>query len=286
MRQCCYSPCRASRGVKGTHSLPFSQPSCRSHSHWACPWGQRQREIRWTHRAVIFSLMLGVVGHIAALEAAAAYDLSALMGRYLRVIIVPIALLAGANLSRLRGTDLVLPIAVFVLPTAMLLVFTRHVSGNFTQAGFQDWRSAVDAMSQAEAKASGAPVLFRSGFAEDDAVTSGPLPPSQFAPLRSPLDHRFAYLRMASPRESSVLRATGCTTHPECRHIFRTLRRPENRTHRRTRSRSSCGYESAGPASSSRRRSQTYAAWSSCASTGCGAPKHERSRLVGPFSRY
>ncbi len=146
----------------------------------------RQRESRPIHRALLFALLLSVLCQMAALELAAAYDLSALIGRYLRVIIVPIALLSGVNLSRLRGVDLAVPVTVFVLPTTLLLLFTHHIAGSFTQAGFQDWRTAVDALGHAEAAAPGAPVLFRSGFAEDDAVTRGPLPPSQFAPLRSP----------------------------------------------------------------------------------------------------
>jgi hypothetical protein len=144
------------------------------------------RERQPVRRAVVLALGLAILVHVMALEIATLLGTSLLAARYLRVVLIPAAILAGVNLSRLTGRDRVLPLVGFALPTALLLGAAYRVTGAFSEAGHQDWRGAVAVLWRELEGDPGTPVLYRSGFVEDDGVPDGSASPARLAPLRSP----------------------------------------------------------------------------------------------------
>ena len=138
-------------------------------------------------RAILGMFWVSIGLQVAALEASALVEMDLLATRYAYVVLVPASLIAGCNLARLRGADLVAPLAVFALGTGLALYATYRIAGSWTGAGYQEWRQAVEAVRVDMASNPGAPVLFRSGNAEDDLRPPGEIGwPATLAPLRSP----------------------------------------------------------------------------------------------------
>jgi hypothetical protein len=140
-----------------------------------------------TRRDLRAALWLAVCLQFAAIAAAGLVGINLMEPRYAGVIVVAAAVLAGDNLARLRGTDLVAPLTVYVAVTALTLAANAQVTGSMSGAGFQEWREAVAALRPELARTPRAPVLFRSGNAEDDRGQPGWRNwPATLAPLRSP----------------------------------------------------------------------------------------------------
>jgi len=93
--------------------------------------------------------------------------------------------LAGVNIAHLARGDRVGPILLFVLITGGQIYATVKICGSMSGAGYQEWREAVYAL-RPEVARTGAPVLFRSGNAEDDLAIGQIKWPATLAPLRSP----------------------------------------------------------------------------------------------------
>ena len=144
------------------------------------------RERRPQQRALLAALGLAALAHVAVLVLATLLGTGLLAGRYLRVLLIPAAILAGVNVSRLGRWDRLLPAVGFALPTALLLFAAYRVTGAFSEAGHQQWREAVAFIARELEASPGAPVLYRSGFVEDDRVPDGSASPARLAPLRSP----------------------------------------------------------------------------------------------------
>lgn len=138
-------------------------------------------------RAQSIGLLVAVLAQLAALEGGALLGANVLAGRYAYVAVVGAAVVAGVNMSRLRGPDIVAPLAVYAVATALAFAGTHRIAGSWTGAGYQQWRQAVaELRAQLEAHP-GARILLRSGNAEDDLWPPGQFGwPATLAPLRQP----------------------------------------------------------------------------------------------------
>ena len=133
------------------------------------------------------ALWLAVALQFCAVAAGSLAGVEVLVPRYAGVVVVGAALLAGDNLSRLARADLVAPVSVFAIVTGLILAANHQLSGSMSGAGFQQWREGVAALRLELSRAPGAPVLFRSGNAEDDHGRLGEFNwPATLAPLRGP----------------------------------------------------------------------------------------------------
>lgn len=140
-----------------------------------------------TRRAVRVALWGAAGIQLLALEASRLAGLDLLVSRYAYVAIAPAAFLAGTTLARLRGADVTAPLAWFAMTTALAFAATWQIAGSASGAGYQEWRQAVSALRNGATTASSAPLLFRSGNAEDDLAPPGEIRwPATLAPLRSP----------------------------------------------------------------------------------------------------
>jgi hypothetical protein len=147
------------------------------------PRAERQEPVRQLRG----TLWLAIAAQLIALEAAALAGIDVVSTRYATVTIVAAAILAGDRLARLRQSDVVAPVAAFAVTTGVILFATDKIAGSFSGAGYQQWREAVTRLGAELERTPGAPVLFRSGNAEDDLANPGELRwPATLAPLRSP----------------------------------------------------------------------------------------------------
>jgi len=133
------------------------------------------------------SLWLATAAQFAALVVVTTAGANVLDSRYGDVVVVSVVVLAGDTMARLRRSEVLAPLMVYATVTGLTLVATRQLLGSLSGAGFQEWREAVLALRPQVARAGGAPVLYRSGNAEDDLGPPGVIRwPATLAPLRSP----------------------------------------------------------------------------------------------------
>jgi mannosyltransferase len=133
------------------------------------------------------AIALAVIGHLMLLEALWLMDINLLVPRYAVVIVVPAALLAGVGLAGVRYREAVPAMAVFALFTLIGFLGSWRTAGTLTGLGVEDWQSAVELLDRRLGPTSATPVLFRSGFVEQDATaTGGRLLRVTTAPLRQP----------------------------------------------------------------------------------------------------
>jgi hypothetical protein len=137
--------------------------------------------------AVRIGLSMGIAAQFAALALVTAAGANLLDPRYGGVVVVSVAVLAGDTVARLKRAEALAPLIVYAAVTTLTLAATRQVVGSLSGAGFQEWREAVDALRPEVGRADRAPVLYRSGNAEDDLGQAGVVQwPATLAPLRSP----------------------------------------------------------------------------------------------------
>jgi hypothetical protein len=139
-----------------------------------------------TRRDLQLALWLSVVGQVLALEVASFLGMGVVSTPYASVIVVPLAILAGINLCRLAIADRIAPLALYTVVTAAALVGTNRLFGSPSGAGYEQWRDAVATLRPEVERSAGAPVLFRSGNAEDDQSIGEITWGATLAPLRSP----------------------------------------------------------------------------------------------------
>jgi hypothetical protein len=146
--------------------------------------GGHQTAVRTAMRG---ALWLALAAQVGTLEVAHLAGVDVVSARYASVAIVAAAILAGDTLARLKSADLIAPVAIFALGTMVALFATYQICGSLSGAGYQQWREAVATLRPALSGAPDAPVLYRSGNAEDDLSMPGELGwPATLAPLRSP----------------------------------------------------------------------------------------------------
>jgi hypothetical protein len=137
--------------------------------------------------ALRLGLSLAIAAQLAGLFIATLAGAGLLDARYGSAVVAVAAVLAGDTLVRLTRAEALAPLVVYAMVTAVTLAATRQVLGSLSGAGFQDWRGAVRTLGPAVAGSGGAPVLYRSGNAEDDLGPAGDVRwPATLAPLRSP----------------------------------------------------------------------------------------------------
>jgi hypothetical protein len=144
----------------------------------AKPWNATRRSAR---RALWIAL--GV--QVSLVAAAGVAGVNLLAGRYLSVLVVPVALLACTTVAGLPRAEWMAPILCFVAINVYGYAYNHRTVGTFSGAGPENWREAASVLRQVSGDDPDALVLYRSGFVEQDAapvVNTG----VDLAPLRSP----------------------------------------------------------------------------------------------------
>lgn len=106
--------------------------------------------------------------------------------RYMQGALIAILLLAAgavAVLNRYRGAVCIF-VTVLLLATVMRL--NQRAYGTVTQLGFEGWRQATQVLGDELRGDTLTPVLYRSGFIEENHLPLGSPVPATRAPLRSP----------------------------------------------------------------------------------------------------
>lgn len=110
-----------------------------------------------------------------------------LVPRYMISALVPVCVLAGVGFSLVPMKSTHFGWFGWTSLNALALFVLYQQDGSFTSAGYQEWRGATAALNQRIEDDPTAPVLFRSGFVEDDQRALGREVSSVLlAPLRSP----------------------------------------------------------------------------------------------------
>jgi hypothetical protein len=135
---------------------------------------------------LLLSLWCAVASQIGVLWLASLVGINLLVLRFLLVAIVPMTIIASIGLAGLGRTVSAIVVAGALLFAAPEVRATHQVIGSFSGAGFQQWREAVDDLAASLRVHPDAPVLYRSGFVEDDLPPLNELAPMSLAPLRSP----------------------------------------------------------------------------------------------------
>ena len=149
-------------------------------------WTDSQQDRRLVrHAFTLVLMMLLPLSTIIALKEVFGVDL--LVSRYIAPSLAIAALAAGYVIARsqfLFGSSAVL---IVLVVTCLSLGARFEQTGTFTGAGRQDWRTAVAALDEELAIRGKAPVLYRSGFIEDDArAGNGFVSTATMSPLRRP----------------------------------------------------------------------------------------------------
>ena len=132
------------------------------------------------------TLWVTIITPVILLEAAALGGVNLLHPRYLQALVIPGVLLAAAPVPRLRPIMVCAGLLWFSVTSAAGFIQTRKLTGTYSGMGYEDWRGAVDALSTRLGRTPDAPVLYRSGFVEEDGLPLGSPPETTLAPLRSP----------------------------------------------------------------------------------------------------
>jgi len=139
-----------------------------------------------TKAALGHALLICVLFHIVAIESALIVGVNLLNIRYFVSILIPATLFVAMTLARAGIVAVVSILSAFVLATAVPLIAVKHLTGTFSQIGFENWRGAVRDLS-VRIRNDPEPVVFlRSGFVDQDTVPLGTPPETSLAPLRSP----------------------------------------------------------------------------------------------------
>ena len=144
--------------------------------------GKHRRETR-DELTKLFGLI--VVAHLALLGVLAELGMNFLHRRYAMLIVIPAALLAAQGIRRQRRFAL-LPLLCWALLTGLVFAACFAATDAFSRREHQDWRLAVARLDQELESDPQAPILYRSGFVEEETVMWAPLPAVLKAPLRSP----------------------------------------------------------------------------------------------------
>ena len=137
-------------------------------------------------RSVVFALWFAILAQVVLVSVLALAGTNLLAGRYLIVIVPPAALLAADGILRVPWRLAILPAVFGVLLVGFFYSAHFLISGSFSRAGKQDWRGAVARLEKLMSGETGAPVLFRAGFVEEEGVLDGANHAVTLAPLRSP----------------------------------------------------------------------------------------------------
>ena len=132
------------------------------------------------------ALVASAAGVIVALEAALFLHANLVTARYLEPIVVPLAILAGAALSRLPVRDGALALVAFLAINGANTGRAFQATGTFSGLGVEDWRTASHFAREAVRSSGATLILLRSGFVEESVPVPGAAPPATRAVLAGP----------------------------------------------------------------------------------------------------
>lgn len=137
-------------------------------------------------RAMSWVLALAIACQIGALQLLAYFGTNLLHARYMIVIVPPAVLLAAVALTRIPRHLALIPLIYWLIFVVGVFTIDLKIYGSFSRAGLQDWRKAVVCLDTLLRDDPGAPVLYRSGFVEEDKSMDGQTTAATLSPLRSP----------------------------------------------------------------------------------------------------
>ena len=109
-----------------------------------------------------------------------------LEARYLLSLTVPASVLAARGILALPAAHGILAGLCWVSWNLFYFAACFYLSGSFSGAGRQQWRQALSHLEGLIPPGQAVPVLYRSGFVEEDRRPQGPVSEATLAPLRSP----------------------------------------------------------------------------------------------------
>ena len=146
----------------------------------------KQPAISTFEKAMNWVLWLSIGGQISALYLLAYFGVNLLHARYMMTIVIPAALLASQGFVRLPLYLAAVPLAYLLFFVGGSLIIDFNVYGSFSAVGVQDWRKATNCLDNLIRSEPGTPVLYRSGFVEEDGLIDGRMSTAMLSPLRSP----------------------------------------------------------------------------------------------------
>jgi hypothetical protein len=139
-----------------------------------------------TTNAVQHALWISIVLCLLALEGLNLLGVNLLHWRYLQGVLIPVLFLAAGALGRMSRPALLTSLLWAGVIFGLSLRMADRGSGSFTRLGEEDWRQAVSVLDEELGNEDKVPVLFRSGFVEEDKLPFGSPVSATRAPLRSP----------------------------------------------------------------------------------------------------
>jgi uncharacterized membrane protein len=144
-------------------------------------WGRPRPPL---HRAIEWTLWLSIAVHIGTLALAALAGTNLLIPRYIDVVTIPVAILAGIGASRVGAAAQLVALGYLFLLTFLGALVSYRVTGQFVHVPQEEWRDGVTALERLVAAEPGH-VLLQSGFVEQKEGRTD-LGSAMLAPLRSP----------------------------------------------------------------------------------------------------
>ncbi len=132
------------------------------------------------------ALWISICVTILVLEGLYLAGINLLHWRYFQGLLVPVLFLAAGALGRMSGAALLTTLVWTAAILGLNLRMAKLGSGSFTKLGEEDWRQAVSFLEREIGHESDVPVLYRSGFVEEDRLPLGSPVPATRAPLRNP----------------------------------------------------------------------------------------------------
>ena len=139
-----------------------------------------------TTNAAQHALWISIVFSLLALVGLNLLGVNLFHWRYLQGVLIPVLFLAAGALGRMSRIALLTTVLWTGAVFGLNLRAANIGSGSFTRLGEEDWRQAVSVLDEEIGHQDKVPVLFRSGFVEDDELPLGSPGPATRAPLRSP----------------------------------------------------------------------------------------------------
>ncbi len=135
--------------------------------------------------ALTATLWAAIIGQFGVMMVLALAGTNVLSPRYAIGILIPAVVLAAMGLRAYRIGG-VICLLWCVLLNGWLFYGRYQFSGTFSRTTRDDWRQAVAHLDGLLEGSRDTPVLFRSGYIEQDSVTEGRVPDAALVTLRSP----------------------------------------------------------------------------------------------------
>lgn len=171
-----------SKGHTGGGLVLMTMPYWISIALGAIAVGTFKKPKQSVYQALWTCLMLGMLGFLGL----KILGTNIIHWRYVQGALIAILLLSAGALAVLNRRRASVSLIIALLLLATVLESNRRFYGTYTLLGFEDWRQATATLDGELNGDTRAPVLFRSGFIEEDHPPLGFPVPATRAPLRSP----------------------------------------------------------------------------------------------------